>query len=291
MIFLGTAAAELIPNPFCECELCKEARSSEDSRNRRRRSALLLDENNLIDIGPDVPQACSEFGISLSQLRNIFVTHAHDDHFSFSSLFGIKTSTTPPPHLRIFMASWTLKRIMNLEAPARLAGFSQIDLFKDIYAKNFDFIGLDPGITYEIDNLKVTPLKTIHQAQFEDEFALNYIFERNGKALLYASDTGIYPEETFRILSKFKIDTLVIEGTRGLGDFPITSGHLTYVSLNIMIDKMKQLGVMNNLTRIFVTHISHKAKMSHSQYDSRLKSDFGQNASVAYDGLEVQNVL
>ena len=69
MLFLGTAAAECCPNPFCSCDFCERIRNSTDSRERRRRSALLLDQENLIDFGPDALSAAALFGIDLSHLK------------------------------------------------------------------------------------------------------------------------------------------------------------------------------------------------------------------------------
>ena len=77
MIFLGTGASEAIPNPFCECEVCRKALSSDDPREKRGRSAFSIDEQNLIDFGPDVINAAGRFGLSMAHLRNLFYTHFH----------------------------------------------------------------------------------------------------------------------------------------------------------------------------------------------------------------------
>ena len=75
MIFLGTGASQLIPNPFCDCRVCRYARQANDPREVRRRSALLLDAHTLIDAGPDVPAACNAYGKSLTELKSLFITH------------------------------------------------------------------------------------------------------------------------------------------------------------------------------------------------------------------------
>ena len=100
MIFLGTAAGDLIPSPFCECPICAAARKSGERRHKRYHSMLLLDEENLIDFGPELGAACIEFGLSLSRLRNVFLTHFHEDHFAFSLLpllqFFFSSGIGPP---------------------------------------------------------------------------------------------------------------------------------------------------------------------------------------------------
>ena len=51
--FLGTAASEGYPNPFCDCANCQRARELGGS-NLRKRCALLIDDELLIDLGPDL---------------------------------------------------------------------------------------------------------------------------------------------------------------------------------------------------------------------------------------------
>ena len=51
--FLGTAAAEGYPNPFCRCENCEGARKV-GGRALRKRASALIDDQLLIDFGPDL---------------------------------------------------------------------------------------------------------------------------------------------------------------------------------------------------------------------------------------------
>ena len=44
MLFLGTGASEMIPNPMCGCPVCRAALRSTDPREKRCRSAALFDE-------------------------------------------------------------------------------------------------------------------------------------------------------------------------------------------------------------------------------------------------------
>ena len=105
MIFLGTAAGDLIPSPFCECPICAAARKSGERRHKRYHSMLLLDEENLIDFGPELGAACIEFGLSLSRLRNVFLTHFHEDHFAFSLLPLLQMARTDHPKLTFWMSA------------------------------------------------------------------------------------------------------------------------------------------------------------------------------------------
>ncbi|MGH2398786.1 MAG: MBL fold metallo-hydrolase, partial [bacterium] len=60
--FLGTAAAEGYPNPFCGCENCRAARRA-GGRSLRKRAAALINDDLLLDLGPDLISA-SFHGVS-----------------------------------------------------------------------------------------------------------------------------------------------------------------------------------------------------------------------------------
>lgn len=67
MIFLGTGAAEMYPDPFCACERCERVRLDGET--------LLADIYTCIDFGPDVLAASQQYNAPLYDLRNIFITH------------------------------------------------------------------------------------------------------------------------------------------------------------------------------------------------------------------------
>src|SRR4051794_5463009 len=71
--FLGTAAAEGYPDPFCDCEYCRQARER-GGKSLRRRSSALIDDVLLIGPGPDLPAACLSEGVSLVGLRSCLQT-------------------------------------------------------------------------------------------------------------------------------------------------------------------------------------------------------------------------
>ena len=50
--YLGTAASEGLPAPFCTCEVCRRAREA-GGKSVRTRSQALVDESLLIDFPPD----------------------------------------------------------------------------------------------------------------------------------------------------------------------------------------------------------------------------------------------
>src|SRR5476649_1486759 len=74
---------------------------------------------------------------------------------------------------------------------------------------------------------QIMPVKATHIA---DEDCQNLIIEKDGKRLLYATDTGIWPEQTFEFLKSYRFDLLVIECTDGFVESTY-NGHLNIDSV------------------------------------------------------------
>ena len=65
---LGTAAATSMPLTFCNCDVCKESRRL-GGRNIRKRSSIVINDDLLIDMGPDSINACSMYGIDAGNIK------------------------------------------------------------------------------------------------------------------------------------------------------------------------------------------------------------------------------
>jgi hypothetical protein len=85
--FLGTAAANAFPEAFCNCRNCAQARGL-GGRSLRKRSAALINNDLLVDLGPDIMAASQLHGRSLHQVRYCLQTHPHADHLDLSHLLS-----------------------------------------------------------------------------------------------------------------------------------------------------------------------------------------------------------
>lgn len=78
--FRGTGDAMGVPRVYCDCEVCKEARTGEV--NRRYRSLVQLNSPDfgtmMIDCGPDWSKQME--AANLRFVNRILITHAHFDH-------------------------------------------------------------------------------------------------------------------------------------------------------------------------------------------------------------------
>ena len=77
---LGTAAATSMPLGFCNCEVCKNSRKN-GGKDIRKRASIVINDEMLIDLGPDSINACSMYGIDAGKIKYLLQTHSHSDHF------------------------------------------------------------------------------------------------------------------------------------------------------------------------------------------------------------------
>ena len=78
-IFYGTGAAEGIPDPFCRCPVCENARKV-GGKEIRHRTMFRVNEELCIDLGADAASQATVLG-DLIGLHHVLYTHTHEDHF------------------------------------------------------------------------------------------------------------------------------------------------------------------------------------------------------------------
>lgn len=86
LFFLGTGAGEGYPGYWCECPHCTYARRHR-GKNLRTNSCLAINEELLIDIGPSSFDNAARFGVNLTQIKTLLITHPHEDHLYPQNLY------------------------------------------------------------------------------------------------------------------------------------------------------------------------------------------------------------
>jgi ribonuclease BN (tRNA processing enzyme) len=74
--FLGTSSGEKIPREGCDCFQCR----SKDKKDKRKRSAILVNRKILVDAGPDIKKQLQ--ASQINNLEAVLITHEHQDHTS-----------------------------------------------------------------------------------------------------------------------------------------------------------------------------------------------------------------
>ncbi len=75
---LGSGGMFPIPNPFCKCPICEEARHKRGRYQRLGPNLYIEDIQMLIDTPEDIAIACDRQGIS--EIRYLSISHKDPDH-------------------------------------------------------------------------------------------------------------------------------------------------------------------------------------------------------------------
>ena len=284
MLFLGTSAAEMIPDPFCACPICRDARRN--PAHIRLRSMLLLDEKNLIDFGPDLGAACAKYALDLSRLERVFVTHTHQDHFCMANAGLLRMSLTRTEPLDIYLSEGALRGLRAVYFPEGQlnAGMGKAAQHMRDHIR---FHTVCAGQSFRAGEYTVTAVNTTHKVS-DYENAVNYLFEdADGHKLIYACDTGYYPEETLEVLRGAKADVLIMDATFGSNREANTASHLNAWAFADMLRILAENGTIRYDTLIIANHINHKHTFTHEAYQKWLDENAPQKVTLANDGLRV----
>ena len=267
LTYLGTAAAEGFPALFCNCDYCAEARRL-GGKNIRTRSQALLDDELLIDLPADTYLHFLSHGIEGDRLRYLFITHPHYDHFEPGNLefrYGCNAHKLRVPLLEVYG---------GLGVADRLPGIDE--------KKNVIVRPILPFETVQAGDYTVTALPARHMPN-----ALFYLFQRDGRTLLYAHDTGFFREEVFSFLAeqKLHIDLLSMDCTNV--DIPISDegGHMGFPNIERLLARLSALGCVDERTVKVVNHFSHNGNPLHAHLEERAAA-YG--CIVSYDGMSLE---
>ncbi|PZE21584.1 MBL fold metallo-hydrolase [Paenibacillus xerothermodurans] len=279
MTFLGTGAAEGIPNPFCQCGICENARRK-GGVEVRTRSAFRLNERVHIDYGPDTFAQALKCGINLHALKHIIVTHTHEDHYCVNQLnLRQMARDRGEEPLRIYLTSpaykWAFERMTKHELSLIKNGIVQL-------------VEIDYLKEYVIGGMKVRAFPGNHRGHGEHEQAANYLITLpDGRTMYYAVDTGYYFEDTFGLLQSHTLDLLVMECTFGSHALAPGAEHLDIYSFIRVLETLLQQGTINQDTRILATHINHADGLDYDGLQQYFANNAPVTVEIAYDGLMI----
>ena len=273
--FLGTAAYEGHPSMYCHCPNCDEARRL-GGKNLRARTQAIIDDDLLIDFGPDTYMNGMRFNLDYSKIKCILVTHSHGDHFV-------------PAQLRSRGKSYATGLI---EPVITVCGNSKIGqkladgnlISSDAAESTVRFSEIKEYETKKIGDYTVTSMLAHHMPT---ENALVYIIEKNGKTIFYCLDTGKLLDSDYEFLKKQgkRFDFIAFDCTYGTVEADKYGGHMSLYDDANVFSKLKAIDAADEHTRVAVTHFAHWHTPSHEQMQ-RLADEFG--FTVCYDGIEFE---
>ena len=279
--YWGTAAAEGVPSVFCNCPTCKEAREKGD-RFIRARAQALINDDLLVDFGPDTYQSALKWGYNLADLGYVLITHTHADHFTPTEL-----------HNRQIGFSYGMK----YETLNFYGSTDMVERYYDYMAGNGAYLleqkrvglnGIEPYETCDVNGYAVTALPATHGTRHP----VVYIIEKDGKTIFYCNDSGYPKPPVLEWLSKCgkKFDLVSYDCTHGDMD-PVeqwgeNASHMGLKRNIILREKLREFGLYKPGTVDIVTHFSHNGPEVGYDDITRLAKEHGFIA--AYDGMTVE---
>lgn len=262
---LGTGAADGIPGFFGNDMVSDYARLH-GGKDIRGRTSAVVDGAIQIDFPPDTLSQLNRFTLDAREWTAVLFTHSDDDHLAVDEFQYALYPFTEMDYLpyTIYANPHVLGEIRKRypEWPMDL-----------IETRSFD--GFQHG-PYQI-----TPVKATHIA---DEDCQNLIIEKDGKHLLYATDTGIWPEQTFEFLKGYRFDLLVIECTDGFVESTY-NGHLNIDGVLQVVTRLRGSGVLDRNSRIVTTHHGHHGNARHCDLEAAFEES---NIEPGYDGMLIE---
>ena len=277
LLFLGTGAAQGYPAIFCRCENCEAARGR-GGKSIRRRAAALVNDDLLIDFGPDVISASRDYRLSLHRAQYLLLTHGHGDHLAVENFDQHRARWAEPeiPTLQVFGSAGSLSLIRGYE-------WSLEEMRVELHE-------VTPGQRWPMGPYAVTALRARHAESLQPLFYALWEIDRPGNALLYATDTGAFPPEAWETLDRLRVEgvrfgAVVIEGTSGLRETSAESSHMNLARCAEHHVLLRERGLTAADCQHYATHFSPNGAPLHEETDAYLAPH---GVSAAYDGLTIE---
>jgi phosphoribosyl 1,2-cyclic phosphodiesterase len=278
--FLGTSAAPSMPLPFCVCEVCRAARQA-GGKNLRRRASLLINDEMLIDLGPDIVSAAFTYDIPLTRVRFCLQTHPHEDHFDPELIISrhAEYGTRLASPLTLAGSRQTLEALDNLIQ--KRCAYGSLFSTATQQALDLEIKEVTPYERYTIGPYNITGYPANHATEHT---ALLYSIAYKDQAIFYGTDTApLFDAVWHDLIAKgIRYDLFILDHTYGQG-YPSTD-HLATEDFIQHVDLINKHQLLKEDGRIYATHLSHEGIQEHEalqQFANR------HGYHIAYDGLVI----
>jgi phosphoribosyl 1,2-cyclic phosphate phosphodiesterase len=248
----------------------------------RKRSAALINDDLLIDLGPDIMSASNMHACTLNDVQYCLQTHPHADHLDLSHLLSRSPDygVVGAPVFNLYASRETLERAAET-FERDLANYSLLsaEAEKRLNIKIHRVRPLEP---FTVGPYSVIAYPANHAPGMG---AMLYAIEAKGGAVFYGTDTATLFEETWKAFRKHRMrfDVVILDHTYG----PEQPGidHLSAHQVIEHADRMRAEGLLRSHGRVFATHIAHEGNPSHPELALFAKQH---RYEIAHDGLVVK---
>ncbi|MEA4889805.1 MAG: MBL fold metallo-hydrolase [Clostridiaceae bacterium] len=253
LLFLGTGAADWDP--------------AAQGPGHRAYSSLLVDGHILIDCTLSALDALGRKKINLQDITDVLITHTHDDHYqpeALRQLAGAAAEAGRPP-IKIHMHRAAARAAMMTPSTA-------------VYVPHA------AGAAFHLANYSILPLEANHPGTLPREKALHYLFSRDQRHWLYATDGAwiLYP--SWQAIRTHPLSGLVIDCTIGAGhagDYRIFE-HNSLPMVRLMVDTFVKQQILKPGAPVVLTHLARTLHPGRAELDRQLEKPF----IAAFDGYE-----
>ena len=240
---------------------------------------LVNNENNesyLFDASPDINEQLNFMGDRIkTDLKGIFLTHAHIGHYTGLMYFGREALNSKSINV---YAMPRMKRFLEDNGP-----WSQLVSLKNILIKeinNNSKLSVDPNIIIE-------PIEVPHRAEFSE--TVGYKIHGPNKTLLFIPDIDKWYLWEISIIDEIKaVDYALIDATfydekeinyRDISEIP----HPFVIESLELFKNLK----LKEKKKIYFIHLNHTNPLLHSDSDE-YKNLISKGFNVANEGLELK---
>ncbi|MDU2420899.1 MAG: MBL fold metallo-hydrolase [Bifidobacterium scardovii] len=273
---LGTAAAERIPGIFCECDLCRLALQRQ-GREIRTQCQAIVDDEVLIDFPGDTYLHYLRDRFPLPSVRSLLVTHWHSDHFYGEDIayrMGGYVISNPTEHMEVYGSE-------------TVHGFHERSFFLEQRhdEQRVAFTTVRPGDDFALHGAyRAHAFEAAHGHHAGD--CLFYSLTDGERTLLYAHDTGWFPDRTWEELERVggHYDYVSLDCNHALHGASL-SMHMNFEDNLRVRDAMVRIGVADDRTIFVANHFSHNGRTTHKEMDEAARRE---GFLCAYDGMTVE---
>ena len=279
--YWGTAAAEGVPGIFCDCETCRLARQYK-GRKIRMRSQILVNDDLLIDFGPDTYSNSLKYDYNMTHLKDVIITHPHEDHLYADELEHRLPGFAPTIGTPVLVMHGSEDTLMAIRRVT-----DRIPYFKGQDRVIYDI--MKPYETRAIGRYFVTPLPAEHGT------ATPYVYlieDNEGKSFLLLNDTGRPSYDVYEYLIKrgIVLDVISFDTTYAyanvLEKYGKADHHMGLLDNVAVKGFLDMNGVADKHTVCVATHYSHNGV--DADYDKMCEHTDRYGFINAYDGMEIE---
>lgn len=273
LTYLGTGGGAGIPELFCSCEICQNARVAQ-GQELRNRSMALINDDLCIDLPCDARNSMLFHHVDPRKLKYFLITHNHYDHFMPDNFINRPADVQ---QMELYISSGSGKAFADRCSKLRETaanGMRPINIPQVFFISPFE--------TVTMGQYTITALPANHDKAIE---CLNFIITDGERSILWLHDTGTLLQETWDYLEenrpKFEIVSMDCSFPHGANS---KTEHMDILQCEEQIEMLRGMECLNDSALVFLSHIGHNVNATHVDLSIEATK---YNFLVAYDGLQV----